>query len=344
MLTYAGPVSNDAVTVTFNQHISANDALRTGTYSKTLTFTLSTTQPVRSSGAGRPFGAARAISRRSDRGTEGRHRARAGGGCGRRRMRRQEEASENGRAQGHRDVRRARADGSGRASSASAARTCSTARSRPSPRSTPRAACSGASSQLEIVDDACDAAGRLRGRARRSCPTATGVAGVIGGDVRRGRPTARSPVDRLDRHAVPGHRLDGATTLVTEDLQSTLLDDRHQLPAGAVVGVLDQLPGGDAAGGRAGRLAGVQGPRPADDRADRRTRRSSSRCRRSSRTGRRSRRSPRRRSRPSRTSCCGPVRRRRAASWSRRCATAGFKGTFTATAASEDAGVPDRRG
>ena len=39
------PVSNDPVTITFKQAISANDALRTGTYSKTLTFTLSTTNP-----------------------------------------------------------------------------------------------------------------------------------------------------------------------------------------------------------------------------------------------------------------------------------------------------------
>ena len=45
MLTYAGPVSNDPVTVAFKQAIGANDALRTGTYSKTLTFTLSTTNP-----------------------------------------------------------------------------------------------------------------------------------------------------------------------------------------------------------------------------------------------------------------------------------------------------------
>jgi hypothetical protein len=43
--TWAAPVSNDAVTVTFKQAVAANDALRTGTYSKTLTFTLSTTQP-----------------------------------------------------------------------------------------------------------------------------------------------------------------------------------------------------------------------------------------------------------------------------------------------------------
>jgi hypothetical protein len=39
------PVSNDTVDVGFKQLIKATDALRTGTYSKTLTFTLSTTQP-----------------------------------------------------------------------------------------------------------------------------------------------------------------------------------------------------------------------------------------------------------------------------------------------------------
>jgi hypothetical protein len=38
-------VSNDPVTITFGQHVNANDALRTGAYSKTLTFTLSTTSP-----------------------------------------------------------------------------------------------------------------------------------------------------------------------------------------------------------------------------------------------------------------------------------------------------------
>jgi hypothetical protein len=45
LLTYDGPVSNDAVTLQFSQHIGSTDALRTGTYSKTLTFTLSTTSP-----------------------------------------------------------------------------------------------------------------------------------------------------------------------------------------------------------------------------------------------------------------------------------------------------------
>ena len=45
LLSYAGPVSNDGVTVAFRQHVNANDALRTGTYSKTLTFTLATTTP-----------------------------------------------------------------------------------------------------------------------------------------------------------------------------------------------------------------------------------------------------------------------------------------------------------
>ncbi len=45
LLTYAGPRSNDAVSVAFRQHIGPSQALRTGAYSKTLTFTLSTTTP-----------------------------------------------------------------------------------------------------------------------------------------------------------------------------------------------------------------------------------------------------------------------------------------------------------
>ncbi len=43
--TWDAPVSNDPVTISFKQHIGATDALRTGIYSKTLTFTLSTTNP-----------------------------------------------------------------------------------------------------------------------------------------------------------------------------------------------------------------------------------------------------------------------------------------------------------
>lgn len=43
--TYSGPVANDAVELNFKQAIGADEALRTGTYAKTLTFTLSTTQP-----------------------------------------------------------------------------------------------------------------------------------------------------------------------------------------------------------------------------------------------------------------------------------------------------------
>jgi hypothetical protein len=43
--TWAAPTSNEAVPVTFKQSIAANEALRTGVYSKTLTFTLSTTTP-----------------------------------------------------------------------------------------------------------------------------------------------------------------------------------------------------------------------------------------------------------------------------------------------------------
>ena len=42
---WTGPVSNAAVAITFRQHIGATDALRTGTYNKILTFTLSTTSP-----------------------------------------------------------------------------------------------------------------------------------------------------------------------------------------------------------------------------------------------------------------------------------------------------------
>ncbi len=42
---WSSPASNAGVTVGFKQPIKANDALRTGQYSKTLTFTLSTTTP-----------------------------------------------------------------------------------------------------------------------------------------------------------------------------------------------------------------------------------------------------------------------------------------------------------
>ena len=45
LLTYAGPTQSDAVTLDFQQHVSVTDALRAGSYSKTLTFTLSTTTP-----------------------------------------------------------------------------------------------------------------------------------------------------------------------------------------------------------------------------------------------------------------------------------------------------------
>jgi hypothetical protein len=45
VLTWAAPASNDAVTLDFAQRVNAVDALRTGSYAKTLTFTLSTTTP-----------------------------------------------------------------------------------------------------------------------------------------------------------------------------------------------------------------------------------------------------------------------------------------------------------
>jgi hypothetical protein len=43
--TWTGPTSNESVAIGFTQHIASTDALRTGSYSKTLTFTLSTTNP-----------------------------------------------------------------------------------------------------------------------------------------------------------------------------------------------------------------------------------------------------------------------------------------------------------
>jgi type 1 glutamine amidotransferase len=45
LLSYPGPVSNDAVALQFQQPVGATDPLRTGQYAKTLTFTLSTTSP-----------------------------------------------------------------------------------------------------------------------------------------------------------------------------------------------------------------------------------------------------------------------------------------------------------
>ena len=42
---YSGPVSNDPLTIRFKQAIGASEPLRTGPYSKTFTFTLSTTAP-----------------------------------------------------------------------------------------------------------------------------------------------------------------------------------------------------------------------------------------------------------------------------------------------------------
>jgi hypothetical protein len=45
LLTSEAPISNDQVAFEFGQRIDAGDALRSGTYGKTLTFTLSTTTP-----------------------------------------------------------------------------------------------------------------------------------------------------------------------------------------------------------------------------------------------------------------------------------------------------------
>jgi hypothetical protein len=45
LVTYAGPLGAEAATLNFKQTIAGTEALRTGGYSKTLTFTLSTTTP-----------------------------------------------------------------------------------------------------------------------------------------------------------------------------------------------------------------------------------------------------------------------------------------------------------
>ncbi len=45
LLSYGGPVSNDPVTVTLQQPIAATDPLRTGSYSKTITLSLTTNTP-----------------------------------------------------------------------------------------------------------------------------------------------------------------------------------------------------------------------------------------------------------------------------------------------------------
>lgn len=45
LLTYAGPVTGSQVTIGLKQTIGANESLRTGPYTKPLTFTLSTTTP-----------------------------------------------------------------------------------------------------------------------------------------------------------------------------------------------------------------------------------------------------------------------------------------------------------
>jgi amidase len=42
---WPAPVTHAPVAIAFHQHIGAGDALRTGTYTRTLTFTLSTTTP-----------------------------------------------------------------------------------------------------------------------------------------------------------------------------------------------------------------------------------------------------------------------------------------------------------
>ncbi len=44
-MSWSEPISTRAVDLGFKQSIAADEGLRTGTYAKTLTFTLSTTNP-----------------------------------------------------------------------------------------------------------------------------------------------------------------------------------------------------------------------------------------------------------------------------------------------------------
>jgi hypothetical protein len=43
--SWSAPVSNDQLALQFSQQVNATDPLRTGSYAKTLTFTLATTNP-----------------------------------------------------------------------------------------------------------------------------------------------------------------------------------------------------------------------------------------------------------------------------------------------------------
>jgi len=45
LLTWSAPISNDMLSLEFSQLVKNTDPLRTGTYAKSLTFTLSTTTP-----------------------------------------------------------------------------------------------------------------------------------------------------------------------------------------------------------------------------------------------------------------------------------------------------------
>ena len=63
LITYAQPVSDGGVAIAFRQHIGATQALRTGVYSKTLTFGLSTTaQLVTGRFQGRTVGVAHVLA------------------------------------------------------------------------------------------------------------------------------------------------------------------------------------------------------------------------------------------------------------------------------------------
>ena len=151
-----------------------------------------------------------------------------------------------------------------RASSGSAARICERRAAWRSTRSTPWAGCSATGSQLELVDDG--ATPRLPTRPRRRSLTTAKHRRRGRRDLRRGG-RARGVAIDSDRRAVHGHRRRPRDDLVTTDMMSAFLHERHRLPAGALERVLDELPPAQRLAivqddSRRLQAAGAQGDRP----------------------------------------------------------------------------------
>ena len=186
--------------------------------------------------------------------------------------------------------------------------------------------------ELQIVDDACDA--QVAYESAKAFLSDSDVAGVIGGMCDA---AAEREVPVIDSTGIP-FLVTSATAddLVNEDSQSTFMMNGtvYQQALSSVFWMNYRQAQRLAV--RPGRLRRVQGAGAARRSASSRARPSSCRCRPSSPAGQdmktiaRPPRSP-----PSRTSSSGRARPPRAASCSRRCARPGYKGTFSATAASE---------